>query len=785
MATDPAAIEALAAAFDTPPAASRPWAFWFLNDDLDEAELVRQLEAFEQAGFGCVCPCARVGLGREVGYLTPRWFELLRLVVATCERLGLSVVLYDEASYPSGAANGLVAQESPEFAARCLVAATQRVDAGRRPVFARPNVGRGLWDRRVATVVVPLEDGRPSYPDARLVTPDAAGLVRLAPGTGAALVVALFDVPSGGTIRGAHPWQDDGSALAPAASDLLNPDAVAAFVRLTHDAYAAELGQWFGTTITALFTDEPDVLGRGARPDGVAWTPGLEHDLAEASGWSVEEVLRRLPELFDPDADGVVARVHADAVGTRLRRVYYGAQGAWCDAHSLALTGHPHEPDELLAFESFTWPGQDVVWRWVLPPTALSGPESASALAAASAAAQAGTPLAVTEVLGAYGWELTLDEVKWLVDWHAVRGTTAFCLHALFYSIRGNRAFESEPDVGLHNAWWPVLPTVLTYLGRLAEVGRAGPDEADVVVVCAGDRVPTETVAPLLRAGVDVHVAPLERVEVADGGLVRVGVRTYSTAVAPDALVADALAALGASGVVLAEGAWWEALEPVGDPFVVVSGAAADLRVKRRRIGGRRCFLLVNEGEGPLVLTLAAGVEAWDPGSGSRGPAGGQWELPRRGSVILWSEATGVAPRGLPVVSLPEAPPGPRTPPLALGAWSVEWPAGPDGLGDWTAWPSLETYAGSMTYRTTFDVTAPAELWLDLGEVGDIAEVAVNGEPVATLAWAPWACRVPASVVRAGVNALDVRVTNSSANRWQGSMRPSGLIGPVSLEVLS
>ena len=41
----------LAARFAAPPVESRPWAFWFLNDDLPTAELLAQLDAFAAAGF--------------------------------------------------------------------------------------------------------------------------------------------------------------------------------------------------------------------------------------------------------------------------------------------------------------------------------------------------------------------------------------------------------------------------------------------------------------------------------------------------------------------------------------------------------------------------------------------------------------------------------------------------------------------------------------------------------------------------------------------------------------
>jgi hypothetical protein len=92
-------------------------------------------------------------------------------------------------------------------------------------------------------------------------------------------------------------------------------------------------------------------------------------------------------------------------------------------------------------------------------------------------------------------------------------------------------------------------------------------------------------------------------------------------------------------------------------------------------------------------------------------------------------------------------------------------------------------------------------LRLDLGKVGDVASVIVNGKP-AGIAWkAPYEVEIGALVV-AGVNTVEVRVANLWVNRLIGDaqpgadkvtftaaptytaaapLRPSGLIGPVRL----
>ena len=99
-------LERLRAQFGSPPREFGMMPQWFWNDDLDEAELLRQLREFHAKGCGGIMPHPRIGLSRRIGYLTPEFFRLIRLVVEESARLGMKVVLYDEATYPSGSAQG-------------------------------------------------------------------------------------------------------------------------------------------------------------------------------------------------------------------------------------------------------------------------------------------------------------------------------------------------------------------------------------------------------------------------------------------------------------------------------------------------------------------------------------------------------------------------------------------------------------------------------------------------------------------------------------------------------
>ena len=94
-----------------------------------------------------------------------------------------------------------------------------------------------------------------------------------------------------------------------------------------------------------------------------------------------------------------------------------------------------------------------------------------------------------------------------------------------------------------------------------------------------------------------------------------------------------------------------------------------------------------------------------------------------------------------------------------------------------------------------------AELWLDLGGVKNLAEVAVNGSPLGILWKAPFRVNVTRAL-KPGANAVEIKVTNLWVNRIIGDRQPgatpytftvmrfyradspllpSGLLGPVAV----
>jgi hypothetical protein len=132
-----------------------------------------------------------------------------------------------------------------------------------------------------------------------------------------------------------------------------------------------------------------------------------------------------------------------------------------------------------------------------------------------------------------------------------------------------------------------------------------------------------------------------------------------------------------------------------------------------------------------------------------------------------------------------------------------------DKLSSWAenADTGVKYFSGTGTYSKTIQAPADwfktgARLWLDLGDVKNLAEVSVNGKPLGIVWKTPFRVDVTGAL-KPGANTMEIKVTNLWVNRLIGDQQPgvagkytytaqqfyradspllpSGLLGPVSL----
>ncbi len=121
------------------------------------------------------------------------------------------------------------------------------------------------------------------------------------------------------------------------------------------------------------------------------------------------------------------------------------------------------------------------------------------------------------------------------------------------------------------------------------------------------------------------------------------------------------------------------------------------------------------------------------------------------------------------------------------GPWKVSFQAGRgapqsislDTLVSWSenSDPGVKYFSGTGTYTRGFQVPGDwtkkgARIWIDLGDVKNIAEVSINGKPAGVVWKTPFRVDVTAAL-RQGSNDLEVKVTNLWVNRLVGDQQPT------------
>ena len=279
-------------------------------------------------------------------------------------------------------------------------------------------------------------------------------------------------------------------------------------------------------------------------------------------------------------------------------------------------------------------------------------------------------------------------------------------------------------------------------------------------------------------------------------------------------------------GQVIASGDVEKALQASGvRPDFSYSGGAPDSQILfvHRKLADGDLYFVDNRKPRAEHVELRFGImgkapEIWRADTGAATPASNRQELgatvlpvdlaPEEAAFVMFRTPTEATSRAVPETSWTRVG-------EVSGGWRLAFQPGRgapaaarfERLGSLSESPDagIRYFSGTATYRTTFVLPRSAKpgapLMLDLGKVGDIAEVSVNGRAVGYAWKAPYQVDIGRAVKR-GRNSLEVKVADLWVNRLIGDaqpgatkityismptylptapLRPSGLIGPVTL----
>ena len=430
---------------------------WTWNGPVTREGIDERLTGFARAGIRCIyiLPLPkdfrpeRLRTFMWPEYLTKDFFELVRYALLRARELGIYAWIYDEGGWPSGGACGNTARANPAARLEGLAKKEITLEGDQRFV---PFHG-----------FVALFNGKRRLPD-DYIAPREIKLT---------VYYAVDETTDGNRV--------DGTSLS----------ATNTFIENTYEAYKSAVGDMFGEDLPLFFTDEPGLLRQ-------TLAKGIFEKFLEKYGYDLRDY------VYVIEADGSAALTEQEIRAridwaTLTGKLYventFAPLHDWCEKNGVCYSGHldlDNRPWGAVAKGYFSFidclrkmhvPGIDVIWEQIRYPYDGSCLDDETRdmgffpRLAASAAHAEGHNLALTETFSIYGDGISPDEMKYALNYQAIRGINLFNVLTLPYSKERCGALMMRPALCPEKPGFYNLKHINEYYARLSYLLRLGESE--------------------------------------------------------------------------------------------------------------------------------------------------------------------------------------------------------------------------------------------------------------------------------------------------------------------
>jgi hypothetical protein len=599
--------------------------FWLHGDDSKE-RLEMYVGKVAEGGNGAFITESRP----HTDWLGEGWWRDLGICLDAAKKQNLQMWIFDEKWWPSQAVAGKV---PPRYAAKRLEAATVEVD-GPRAFEAEGYEG----DRYIAAIAGQvnaegkiagntLVDLGPNIREGKLSWQAPAGKWR---------ILKFTHKQAPGLV------QVGGSQLS---VDGASKDCVDWFLQTVYQPHFEHYGPDFGKTIRGFFYDEPETPGD--------WGTEVNRVLAE---WNVD--WKKAYVAYKSELAGeeqIAARYqYLDALAEAWGRTMYGGIAAWCRQHGVKSIGHFMEHANLYLKREFCagdmmrlqghgdMGGIDAVFtqfamgkRAAYDAPCWQTPKLASSISHAYGKQD---DVAMVEIFGARGQDLTYPEMKWWADHMQVSGVNFLIPHS--FNPRSPKDTDCPPYFydGGYEPRWPLYRVFADYTSRLSLMLTGGRHVCPVALLFLGQSaqfgkhiLPDQVSESLQDALYDCDWLPFEVFEkdtAVNGNSLKLRDESYKVLIVPPvevipyATLAKAKDFFDRSGVVLAHGflptksaTVGKSSQDIGQLCDAIWGKPeAGLRVCKTSSGGGRSYLLPAKPTPEQLQQVLAGDAGIHPG---------------------------------------------------------------------------------------------------------------------------------------------------------------------------
>jgi hypothetical protein len=448
--------------FKNPDNILRPAPFWAINERITPEESARQIKDMINVGLSGGFFHSRHGLLTD--YMSDEWFAAMRAALDAAKENDGYLWLYDEDLWPSGNAGGQVAGMKDEYRSTHLLAFL--VAAGEpAPELTSDQTIKYCY-------AIKCRKGQ-DVSGCELVAQDSIDGMRE--------YERLFLVRQ---YAGKTPWWSGESY-----ANLLNPEAMQEFIKLTHEVYAKELGDEFGKRIPGIFTDEPQIAYLRT---GIPWYDGFPESYIK---WTGRDFTSDLPYLFfnGPESRKIRLLVHR-SINRQFLESFSKPIFEWCEKHGIEHTGHFVPEDSIHDQVRYNAggimghyryqhaPGIDHLCRQVKGFPGEGG-MLLTVKQVCSAARQLGRKRVLDEIFGVSRHTNTFEDFKWLGDFDLALGANFFVPHLTWYSAKGRRKRDFPPVWNYQQTYWRDLKPLNDYFTRMAHAMTRGKAAVDILML--------------------------------------------------------------------------------------------------------------------------------------------------------------------------------------------------------------------------------------------------------------------------------------------------------------
>jgi hypothetical protein len=440
---------------------------WLWNTTVTKEEIKEQIDEMYNSGIRAFYalgepenfrPGARnTHLSPE--YLSDEYIELIYYAFSYAKEKGMYTWLYNEGGFPSGMACGKITAERPDLVKKIIKSSAHTLSAN-----------------------------EPYHPSREILAAFAEGK-RVYEGE-------LFSHST--QITEYYVGEVDNKIY----SDCGHPDNVKLFINHTHERLFAKFGCHFGNEINYMFDDE-SFLG--------SWTHKFDELFKNKFGYDPCDFLTVISGNKEPDSrEEHQAKIDYNMLmGEIILKNHFLPMREWLNARGMLSVGHldnDHMPEQaammrygntMRLFRAFDIPGVDVIWSQITYPhdgkACYEGNPFFPRLAS-SAAHQQGHSVALSESFAVYGGHVTPDEMRYVVNYQAVRGISLFNFMVISFARKGILCYQYRPSFIKENPGMDMQGEINGYTARLSYIlQNSTPDTKTALfiphrTICAGGK---------------------------------------------------------------------------------------------------------------------------------------------------------------------------------------------------------------------------------------------------------------------------------------------------------